>query len=257
MFDTHIHTTFSTDSNMKIEDAIKCMEEKNISLIVTEHMDVNFPKKDSFCFNVDDYFNTYSKYRNNNLLLGIELGMKEDCIEESRKLIENNSFDYVIGSIHLVDNLDLYYPDYYKDKSKKEAYLKYLQVMLENLKEFYFIDSLGHIDYIARYAKFEDRELYYKDFSDIIDDILKEIIKEGKCLELNTRRLCNNISVKNMIEIYKRFNELGGKYITVGSDAHQVEAIGNNFMAAKEMAQLCNLKIVYFKNRVMEYDRGF
>ena len=102
---------------------------------------------------VDEYLNKYLKYRNDNLLLGIELGMKEDCLEQSRKLIKDNSFDYVIGSIHLVENLDLYYSDYYEGKSKKEAYFKYLEDMLENLKQFEFIDSLGHIDYIARYAK--------------------------------------------------------------------------------------------------------
>lgn len=257
MFDTHIHTIFSTDSDMKIEDAIKYMRRKNIGAVVTEHMDINFPKKDLFCFNVEDYFNAYSKYRGNDLLLGIELGMKEDCFRESTDLIKNNSFDYVLGSVHLVENLDLYYEDYYRGKSKREAYLKYFQVMLDNLDKFKFIDSLGHIDYIARYAKFEDKEIYYRDFSDIVDEILSKLVREGKCLELNTRRLDSDISIKNIIDIYKRFSELGGKYITVGSDAHNIEAIGGNFKAAGEIAQLCNLKIVYFKNRLMEYDKGF
>ena len=257
MFDKHIHTTFSTDSDMKIEDAIKYMRGKNISAIVTEHMDINFPKKNLFCFNVGDYFNAYSKYRGNDLLLGIELGMKEDCSKESSDLIKNNSFDYVIGSVHLVENLDLYYEDYYRGKNKKEAYVKYFEVILENLDKFKFIDSLGHIDYIARYAKFKDKEIYYRDFSDIIDEILSKVVKEGKCLELNTRKLYSDTSVKNMIDIYKRFSELGGKYVTVGSDAHNVEAIGSNFKVAWEISELCNLKIVYFKNRLMEYDKGF
>lgn len=255
MFDTHVHTNFSTDSDMKIEEAIKSAREKNISFITTEHMDINFPKKGLFCFDVDKYLNKYSKYKGDNLLLGIELGMKKDCLEESRELIKNNSFDYVLGSVHLVENLDLYYPDYYEGKSKKEAYLKYLQTILKNLKQFEFIDSLGHIDYIARYAKFEDKELYYNDFPDIIDDIFKELINKGKCLELNTRRLKNPDSAKNMLEIYKRFSELGGKYITVGSDAHNVESMGSNFRKAAEIAERCHLKIVYLKNRKKQYDK--
>ncbi|OAA83384.1 histidinol phosphate phosphatase [Clostridium ljungdahlii] len=255
MFDTHVHTNFSTDSDMKIEEAIKSAKEKGISFITTEHMDINFPKEGLFRFDVNEYLNKYLKYRNDNLLLGIELGMKEDCLEQSRKLIKDNSFDYVIGSIHLVENLDLYYSDYYEGKSKKETYFKYLQDMLKNLKQFEFIDSLGHIDYIARYAKFEDKELYYSDFPDIIDEIFKAVIDKEKCLELNTRRLKNQDSVKNMLEIYKRFNELGGKYITVGSDAHNLESMGSNFREAVEIARRCNLKIVYFKNRKEEYDK--
>ena len=53
------------------------------------------------------------------------------------------------------------------------------------------------------------------------------------------------------------FNELGGKCITVGSDAHDPSAIGANFKTAGEIAQLCNLKVVYFKNRKKEYDKDF
>ncbi|KAA8668694.1 histidinol phosphate phosphatase [Clostridium sp. HV4-5-A1G] len=256
MFDTHVHTTFSTDSDMKIESAEKYAEENCVSLIITEHMDINFPKKGLFCFDVNRYFQEYFKWRKDDLLLGIELGMKEDCVKESKKLIEDNSFDYVIGSIHLIDNMDLYYPDYYKGKTKKEAYLKYLQVMFDNLNYFDFIDSLGHIDYIARYAKYEDSELYYNSFSDIIDEILKRLIEKGICLELNTRRLGNYSSIKSMIDIYRRFEELGGKYITIGSDAHDPSAIGINFKDAVEIAELCNLKIVYFKNRSKEYDKN-
>lgn len=257
MFDTHVHTVFSSDSDMSIESAKKSAEGKGISFIITEHMDLNFPKEDLFRFDVGRYFNEYSGWRGDNLLLGIELGMKKDCIEDARKLIENNAFDYVIGSVHLVENKDLYYPDYYEGKTKHEAYLKYLQVMLDDLKRFDFIDSLGHIDYIARYGKFEDRELYYKDFSDIIDEIFVKLIQNDKCLELNTRRFNNEDSIKNMIDVYKRFGELGGKYITVGSDAHDPSAIGANFKCAEEVARICNLKIVYFKDRVKEYDKNF
>ena len=104
MFDTHVHTKFSTDSKMEIEDAIKAAKDKKISLIITEHMDLKFPKEGLFCFDVDDYFKKYSKYRGDNLLLGIEIGMKDDCVEESRELIKSKPFDYVIGSVHLVDN---------------------------------------------------------------------------------------------------------------------------------------------------------
>ncbi|MEY8762224.1 MULTISPECIES: histidinol phosphate phosphatase [Clostridium] len=256
MFDTHVHTTFSTDSEMKIECARKYARENAMSLIITEHMDINFPQKDSFRFDVDKYFREYSRWRNDNLLLGIELGMKEDCLKESRELIENNPFDYVIGSTHLVDNKDLYSPDYYRGKSKKETYSKYFQAILDNLSKFDFIDSLGHIDYIARYSGYEDSELYCSSFSEIIDEIFKKLIDQDKCLELNTRRLGNKSAIQNMIEMYKKFGELGGKYITIGSDAHNSYNIGSNFKSAVEIAGLCNLKVVYFKNRKKEYDKN-
>jgi histidinol-phosphatase (PHP family) len=255
MFDTHVHTKISSDSKMEIEEAIKSAKDKNLSLILTEHMDLKAYEDGSFCFNPKEYFNKYSNYRNNNLLLGIEIGMKYDCIEENREIVKNNHFDYVIGSIHLVYNMDIYYKEYYHEKSKKQAYEAYFEHMLNCVKQYDFIDSMGHIDYIARYGQFQDKEIYYKEFSDIIDGILKELLEKDKCIELNTRRFNDKNAIKNSIPIYKRFRELGGKDITVGSDAHHSVDIGNNFDVAREISDLCNLKIVYFKERKKEYEK--
>ncbi|AYD40118.1 histidinol phosphate phosphatase [Clostridium fermenticellae] len=255
MFDTHIHTKFSTDSDMKIEKALNDAKRKGLSLIITDHMDLKFPKKGLFCFDEKKYFEEYSKYKGNNLLIGIEIGMKEDCETESRKLINDNCFDYVIGSIHLIDDQDLYYGEYYSGKTKKQAYDKYFKTMFDCVRMYDFIDSMGHIDYISRYAKFDDKEIYYNEHANLIDSIFNVIIERDQCIELNTRRLSDKTAVKGMIPIYKRFRELGGRYITIGSDAHNVDAIGMNFKVGLEIADMCNLKIVYFKNRKREYEK--
>ncbi|MBC2579048.1 histidinol phosphate phosphatase [Clostridium sp. DJ247] len=255
MFDTHLHTKVSTDSKMEIEDAIKASEAKNISLIITEHMDLNYPQKDMFCFDEKLYFDKYLKYRTDKLLLGIEIGMKADCINESRNIAVNSPFDFVIGSIHLVNNMDIYYTEFYEGKTKKEAYEEYFKCMLDCVEQYDFIDSMGHIDYIARYGKYPDPEIYYEDFSDYIDEILKSLIEKDKCIELNTRRLDDKTVVENLINIYKRYRELGGKDVTIGSDAHGVAAIGSNFDLAREIIDRCNLKAVYFKERKKEYEK--
>jgi len=255
MFDTHVHTKFSTDSEMTIVDAIAKAKKSDTQLIITEHMDLKFPKEGSFIFDVNDYIDQYIKYRNKNILLGVEIGMKDDCVEESNDLVISNPFDYVIGSIHLVDNYDLYYEDFYKGKEKKDSYEKYLNCMLSCVKDFHFIDSMGHIDYIARYAHYDDKELYYDNHSEIIDEILKTLISNDICIELNTRRFDKKTAIHTLLPIYKRYAEIGGKNITVGSDAHNTESIGRSFDLAKEFAEQCKLKIVYFKERNIEYEK--
>lgn len=255
MFDTHVHTKVSSDSKMNIEDAIYQAKNNGFSLIITEHLDLKFPKEGLFYFDIKDYLKEYSKYRGNDLLLGVEMGMKEDCLEESRKLIKDSNLDYVIGSVHLIDNMDFYYDEYYKGKDKREAYEKYFNVMVSCLKNYNFIDSLGHIDYIARYSKYNDKEIYYSEFDDIIDEVLKTLIEKNTCLELSTRRLNDEKAVKNLMIIYKRFRELGGRYVTIGSDAHNPASIGNNFSKAIEIAKCCNLSPVYFKERRIQYDK--
>ncbi|MFU0825325.1 MAG: Histidinol-phosphatase [Clostridium sp.] len=253
MFDTHIHTNFSTDSKMKIEEVLQKMKQENLGAIITEHMDLNYRDSSMFRIDPEDYFKSYSDYRTDNLLLGIEIGMNNKFSHEYKNLVEKYPFDYVLGSLHEMYDTDLYEADeLYRSKSKKEFYEEYLFEMVSCINEHPFIDSLGHIDYICRYAKYEDTEIYYDDYKELIDNVLKTIIDKGIVIELNTRRMENKESVCNLLKIYKRFKELGGEFLTIGSDAHSAEAIGSYFNIAKEMVETCNLRMVYFKNRKME-----
>lgn len=253
MFDSHIHTTFSTDSKMSIEDALKRSKELNLGLIITEHMDLNYPDETIFHFNQEEYFKKYSKYVGQNLYLGIELGMSLSHTKENRSLIENYPFDYVIGSVHLVDDVDIYRELYYTGKTKQQAYIQYLKYMYACLKAHPYIDSLGHIDYITRYARYEDKEIYYEDFADYIDEILKLIISDEIALEINTRRFSSSSALLNLRKIYNRYYELGGRIVTMGSDSHVLKDIGSNFENAKELLESCCLRPVYFKNRTPEF----
>lgn len=249
MFDCHVHTQFSTDSKMNIEDALKKASDLDMGLILTEHMDLKYPIGGKFIFNPEEYFKAYSRYRKNNLLLGVEMGIRVDCFEENKKLADSYQFDYIIGSVHVVDNIDIYESIFYDGRGKKTVYSQYLTAMLESIKTHDFIDCLGHIDYIARYARFDDKELYYGEFSDEIDEILKVLIKKEKAIEINTRRIGEPKVVEALIQIYKRYYELGGRIVTIGSDSHIPEHIGENFGVAKDMADRCNLKIVYYRER--------
>lgn len=251
MFDSHVHTQFSTDSNMKIEDAIKKANSMDLGITITEHMDLKYPDKNKFWFDVDHYFQDYSKYRSDNLLLGMEMGMRSDCLEENRDLNNNYNFDYIIGSVHLVNDIDLYDEIFYTNRNKSEVYEEYFKCMLQCVKLYDFVDSLGHIDYIARYARFSDPEIYYNEFLEYFDEILRVIIKNNSVMEINTRRIGDKNTIENLIKIYKRFRELGGEFVTLGSDSHYCDDIGKNFKDGERIAEICGLKIVHFKERKM------
>ncbi|KGM95045.1 histidinol phosphatase [Clostridium novyi A str. 4552] len=253
MFDTHMHTKYSTDSNMRINEVIDKSKEYNIGAIITEHMDLNYRDKDEFKLDCHKYFNDYNKYRNNKLLLGIEVGMSNEYSEQYRKIISKYPFDYVIGSLHEMNNEDLYMAEkLYKDNSKDELYIKYFMEIIKRVEKHEFIDSLGHIDYLSRCSKYDDREMYYDLYKEYIDEVLKKLIDKGICLELNTRRLNDKRAIDNLLKIYSRFHELGGEFITIGSDAHNRESIGKFFNIALEMTEYCKLRAVYFKNRKLE-----
>jgi len=253
MIDSHIHTEFSDDSEMKIEHAMLQSRKSGIGITLTEHLDLKFSKEADIIFDIDKYFTDYEKYRSEKLMLGIEIGMQQNCLEANREIVSKHPFDYVIGSIHVSSGEDLYYPKYYEGKTKKEAFDQYFLSMIANVKQYDFIDSLGHIDYISRYATFDDNEINYCEFNENINEVLKAIVQNEKVMEINTRRLGNKEAYNNLINIYKAYNLIGGKYVTIGSDAHHAEDIAKNYMEAIRICEICNLKPVYFRKRKMEY----
>lgn len=249
IFDTHIHTKFSSDCKMELAPAIAKAKELNIGLIITDHMDLNYPEIDKFHFDVADFFNTYGPHRNDALLLGIELGMDIDHKEENKKLAESYPFDEIIGSQHFVHKFNMYDPKVYEELSKKEIYIEYLLDAIASIKTHNYIDTFGHIDYICRYCTYEDRELHYKDYADYLDELIKLCVNYDIALEINSRRLNNEISFSSLKKIYTRYKELGGRYVTLGSDAHNVSGIGLNLDKGLYLAETTNLTPVYFKER--------
>ncbi|WP_252236680.1 histidinol phosphate phosphatase [Clostridium sp. CH2] len=254
IFDSHIHTIFSSDSDMKISDAISRANELNIGLILTEHLDQDYPDKNLFKLDIPNYFNNYSEYKINNLLLGIELGLTLPSFNIINEKAKNFNYDFILGSVHAVYDEDIYI-DYCKrdDLTKKEFFHNYLEFMLNVINKYNCFDSLAHFDYPCRYTKFENNEIALCDHHEILDEIFKALISKGKVLEINTRRLDTKGTFNNMMDIYSRYKELGGKYITLGSDAHNVNAIATNFKNALSLTEILGLKPIYFKNRKPEF----
>ena len=242
IFDSHTHTKFSADSEMLATEAINRAESLGLGIIFTEHYDYKLPGEVDFTFDAVQYFNEYKKFRSEKVKLGVEIGLRKSAREANKKFLAQANFDLIIGSIHVVDDIDIYDKKYFEGKDKLTAYRKYFNVMAEEaaVEEF---DVLGHIDYICRVAPYENAEIEYETFKPEIDEVLKILVERGKFLELNTRRLSNKIAVDALKPVYKRFKQLGGTFITIGSDAHAVGAVGANFDIALNFAEELNLKI--------------
>ena len=251
IFDSHMHTKFSADSEMDPIAAINRAEELNLGVVFTDHFDYDLPGGIDFTFDPDAYFAEYQSLRSDRVRLGVEIGLRKSARSVNDEFIKRGPFDQVIGSIHLVDDLDIYYPEYYVGKDKLEAYRRYFDAMIEESAVADY-DVLGHIDYICRAAPYDDPEIDYATFKDQIDRVLSIVIEREKVLELNTRRLDNRRALKELCPIYDRYRAMGGKYITIGSDAHKVSAVGVNFERAIEFARALGLIVVTFVERRLE-----
>lgn len=263
MFDCHMHTTFSADGKMTPEEACETSLGCGLEGIAfTDHLDFDYPGSESFLIDFDEYFECMSsvscKYESKlKVLKGVEVGIQPHVIDESMAVINSYPFDYVLASVHIVDRLDPYTGGYYEGKTQHEAYRRYLEeiyFMICNLGSF---DMVGHFEYIIRYSDYADRTLRYADHSDIFDMIFKKLIELGRGFELNTSTYkLNPTDAEYDIAILKRYRELGGELICLGSDAHRTGYIASRFDYYAQFIREAGFGYtVHFENRKPVFTR--
>ena len=253
IFDTHNHSYHSMDGSMSVREAIRAAEKENRGIIFTDHNDFSIDEDKDNVLDMDSYMKSKEKYRSDTVLFGIEVGMTEGCIDRSSNLIKNYDFDYVLGGVHNVGVLSVY-GEFRKGINSLISNEKYLETNRE-MAMTHDIDSLAHIDYATRVSKMNPPEILLESYEEYYNRLFEALLDRGICLELNTRRLSSKKAVEDLMPIYRRYKEIGNKYITLGSDAHVSSAVGRNFNEAIEMAEEIGLIIVHFKNRKMEYGK--
>lgn len=246
--DNHMHTRYSPDSNAQPEEMIRSAIAKGMKTIcITDHMDKDYYMNGKeFVFDVGQYKKELQelkeKYKDKiDLRIGIELGLQPHLGRFCEGICESTSFDFVIGSTHVVKGKDPYFPEFYEGRSDEEAYREVLVETLVNIKKLSDFDSLGHLDYMVRYGKNRTQEYSYKTFADEIDEILRFLIENGKGLEVNAGGLKYGLPFAHPHpDVLRRYRELGGEIITIGSDAHIPEHVGYDFKKIKEMLTSLN-----------------
>ena len=265
--DVHLHSHHSGDSTAPMEDIIK----KGIALgldtiCFTEHNDFDYPDSPEgepgsiFLLNVDSYLyeliGLKEKYADQiQVLFGVELGLQPECMRQNAVLAKSHDFDFIIGSSHICHGKDPYYPYFFEGRTEEEAYREYFESILENVKKFQNFDVYGHLDYVVRYGPNRDRDYSYDKYKDVIDPILELLLEKEKGIELNTSSFARGMRDFNPCkEIIKRYRELGGEVITVGSDAHDPKNVGTSFNHAAEVLADCGFKYYcVFEKRVPHF----
>ncbi len=260
--DYHIHTELSEDSMAAMEDQVK----QAISLgfremAITDHHEAMASDKEYFLqTDISDYINQFNtlkeKYKNQiSLKLGAEIGYESRGKDILNKFIQDNPFDFIICSLHSLEGEDFYYGKFFKNKTKNQAFTEYFRAIKACVHEFQNFDVLGHLDFICRYGDYSNYQLEYLDYKDIIDEILKKLIRDSKGIEINTSGLRYGVGhMHPRLDIIKRYRELGGHIITIGSDAHTPRDIGADYENARNLLKEVGFEFfTTFNNRKPEF----
>lgn len=236
--DYHVHTYYSDDSDCPMEEMI----EKGIAIgldeiAFTEHVDYGV-KTDLNC-DYEAYFKELEALRCRYagrivIRAGIEFGVQRHTIPEFKRDFDAYPFDFVILSNHQIDNKEFWNYEYQKGRTQEEFHKNYYEEIYAVVKAYQDYSVLGHLDMIKRYdtyGSYPDEKIM-----DIIDKILRQVIADGKGIEVNTS--CYKYGLKDLTpstEILNHYYQLGGKIVTIGSDAHEARHLGGHVTEVKEI----------------------
>lgn len=236
LIDYHTHSELSPDSSALLLDDAKAAVAAGLSeLCITDHFDLltgHGKRRHASALNWAERVSQYTAVKaamgdKLTFKLGMELGSGQVDADDAAQIFAHPELDFVIGSLHNSSTrhgcTDLYYFDYSSPAACYEILDDYFDCM-DTLVTADSYDVLGHIIYPVRYMRERDgQDVDIYRCLDRIRAALKVVVARGKGIEVNT--WCGR-TVEEWRPLLALYRDLGGEYLTVGSDAHEAKNIG-------------------------------
>lgn len=236
MYDFHMHSNFSFDSETAMESMVRVGIEKGLkTLCFTDHIEfAPAPPYKPWIFNVKQYEAEIQRLRlqygnHIEIRMGAEIGYHLGYINEINEFIDGAPFDFILCSLHDIDGQDFHNKIFTQDKSTEEAFAQYFKAYYTCAVSEINFSCLAHFDFLKRYTTY-DGDKIFKDNYDVIEATFKHIIQKGKGIEVNTSgyryNLGHTLPTVDLLTLYK---SLGGEIITTGSDSHRPADVAADF----------------------------
>ena len=255
--DGHLHTVMSPDADVEIDTHASAAVERRIpEIAITDHVDFE-PSAPAFAY-AD--FTTRERYvrdaaarwadRGLAIRFGIEVTYQSRHEEEIRDHLSRHPYDYAIGSVHVMRG-DPYVADrvggWVAGRSFRQVVEPYFAEVLAAARSGLF-DTLGHMDFVKRYLVPHVRPEEFAAAPDVYEPILVALVETGTGLEVNTSGLRQAAG-----ELYPapwaidRYRELGGRRVTIGSDAHVARSFAFGLGRGYDAAAVAGFREVTFR----------
>ncbi len=179
---------------------------------------------------------------------GVEIGEPHRFPEAVAEFSANHDWDYVMGSLHWVGDTLVFAPDYYQ-RSKYRTYADYFHE-LNLVAQQDAVNILAHLDIVKRYG-FEHHGTYSPETHEAeLRTLLRTCAERDIAIEINTSTLRRSVNETSPTQkILAWFREEGGKWVTLGSDAHEPNDVGFGLDVALRAATIAGFKTLASYNR--------
>lgn len=231
MFDFHLHSHVSFDSQSTPgEMTAKAVALGLQEICFTDHYDCHSdPEKKGYLFDLNTYSAAYDTLTVPGLTIrhGVEFGLTSWNKPLFDTLLQQRDFDFVIGSAHFVAGYDPYDAEFWEGLTVEQAFSKYLTGVLDYVRIHDNYDVLGHLTYVCKSVNNPSHApVPFSAYQEITDEIMKILVHKGIGMEINTSGMDRAGAFLPSAEYLRRFKELGGEIVTVGSDAHDPTRLG-------------------------------
>ena len=252
MFDQHVHSNFSFDSNEDLENYINVSNKNDI--VTTEHLDfanpiINYEDSSIEYLKYIEEITSLNKKYSNKFFSGIEIGYTSNSEKRIEDFLKDKNFNLKLLSIHQNGLYD--YMCVNKKLISLEALIQeYFEQMIQALESSIEFNILAHFEYGIRII-----DISVTDFdslaSKFLNKIIELIVKKEIAFEVNTKSIYRYKKENLYSYMIEKYLKKGGKLFTLGSDAHNIKDYAYKFDEATKFLLSKKIKeIILFKDKI-------
>ena len=252
MFDQHVHSNFSFDSNEELENYINVSNKNDI--VTTEHLDfanpiINYEDSSINYLKYIEEIDSLNKKYSNRFFSGIEIGYTPNSEKRIEDFLKDKNFNLKLLSIHQNGIYD--YMCVNKKLISLEALIQeYFEQMIQALESSIEFNVLAHFEYGIRIV-----DISVTDFdslaSKFLNKIIELVIKKEIAFEVNTKSMYKYKKENLYSYMIEKYLKKGGKLFTLGSDAHNIKDYAYKFDEARKFLLARKIKeIILFKDKI-------
>jgi histidinol-phosphatase (PHP family) len=255
--DSHLHTVRSPDANAMLDAYCALALERGIpELAITDHVDFD-PAMPAYGFSsyLDrerDVREAAERWADRGLAIrfGVEVTYERRSEEDIRGWLARHPHDYVIGSVHISEASPYKAANvkaFVTGRSLPAIVEPYFDEIIGAARSGLF-DTIGHLDFVKRYLVPHVMPAELAAAPELYEPVLRALVESGTALEVNASGLRQQPrETYPSAAIVQRYRDLGGRHVTIGSDAHRTEWFAYGLAEAYRQAAAAGFEELSFR----------